>query len=508
VSRAHLAYGPEPELRFAFDQTMEDPRDGLTLFGPLDAARPYGVRAGVIGTAQGIESFRKWVAWAQHPVLPRKPDPSRPIFPGFSAAFRAEWKPDPYASIVLKDLEIDERLAVADAHQRVYGVVSLYADRIVAFHREEEARPDLWFVVVPDRVKLHCRPQSRPPAGTRTDRRRPFRSAADARAFQRNASLFDDLEAEARIYLHEVDFHNQLKARLLADRIVTQGVTEATLANIVSLPNEMFTARHIAIQPDIAWRLSTAVYYKCGGRPWKLASVRPGVCYVGLVFKKDHTHTDPRWACCAAQMFLDSGDGLVFKGHLGPWHSTDTEQFHLSYEAAKGLINSVLEGYRTKTGTSPHEVFIHGKAGFNADEVRGFEDAAGAGVRVVGVTIKEDKTLKLYRDTAKTPLLRGTFYVPDAGTAHVWTRGYVPRLGTYAGWGVPNGLRIFTRDQRVPIATIVQDVLMLTKLNYNACSFADGRPVTLKFADAVGEILTAAPFTDQPPPPLPFRHYI
>ena len=28
------------------------------------------------------------------------------------------------------------------------------------------------------------------------------------------------------------------------------------------------------------------LYYKAGGRPWQLADVRPGVCYVGLVYKR------------------------------------------------------------------------------------------------------------------------------------------------------------------------------------------------------------------------------
>lgn len=37
------------------------------------------------------------------------------------------------------------------------------------------------------------------------------------------------------------------------------------------------------------------------------------------------------------------------------------------------------------------------------------------------------------------------------------------------------------------------DVLNLTKLNFNACIYGDGLPVTLRFADAVGEILTAGP---------------
>lgn len=53
---------------------------------------------------------------------------------------------------------------------------------------------------------------------------------------------------------------------------------------------------------------------------------------------------------------------------------------------------------------------------------------------------------------------------------------------------------------------LMGDVLDLTKINCNACVFADGLPVMLKFADAVGDILTAAPVGDVLP--LPFHHYI
>jgi hypothetical protein len=45
----------------------------------------------------------------------------------------------------------------------------------------------------------------------------------------------------------------------------------------------------------------------------------------------------------------------------------------------------------------------------------------------------------------------------------------------------------------------------LTKLNFNACIYGDGLPVTLPFADAVGEILTAGP-VQKNQPPLPFKH--
>ena len=46
----------------------------------------------------------------------------------------------------------------------------------------------------------------------------------------------------------------------------------------------------------------------------------------------------------------------------------------------------------------------------------------------------------------------------------------------------------------------------LAKLKYDSAGFSDGLPVTLRFADLVGEILTAGP--DDKPSWLPFRHYI
>src|SRR5205823_4673289 len=64
-------------------------------------------------------------------------------------------------------------------------------------------------------------------------------------------------------------------------------------------------------------RPAWCLYFK-GARlqPWQLADVRPGVCYVGLVFKMDPSPPDEGEACCAAQMFLNSGNGVVFRGAL------------------------------------------------------------------------------------------------------------------------------------------------------------------------------------------------
>ena len=68
-------------------------------------------------------------------------------------------------------------------------------------------------------------------------------------------------------------------------------------------------------------------------------------------------------------------------------------------------------------------------------------------------------------------------------------------------------MRIDVLRGEADLLTVMEDVMALTKLNFNACIYGDGLPVTLRFADAVGEILTAGPAVDKQPP-LPFKYYI
>ncbi len=304
----------------------------------------------------------------------------------------------------------------------------------------------------------------------------------------------------------EPNFHNQLKARLLGLDAPTQIVRESTIAYQEILgPAGKPLHDYDAIRSSIAWNLSTAAFYKAGGRPWKLATIREGVCYVGLVFKRDEQSADGRMACCAAQMFLDSGAGVVFKGAVGPWYSEKTRQFHIDRRAAHDLLKVALDAYVRMCDRPPRELFIHGRTRFDDDEWRGFQSAVGPEIQLVGVRIEDSHDLKAY-GPRQMPVLRGLAVTRDDRSAFLWTRGFVPRLRTYPGAEVPNPLSIEICRGSAPVETVLRDVLALTKLNYNSCKHSDGLPVTLKFADAVGEVLTAGPVGEAPP--LPFHYYI
>jgi hypothetical protein len=502
----NLVYLNEPALQFRHGQALEDPRDGLSLFGPLDNAKPYGIRAGVIGTQRGIRIFESWVRRIQTPIANVPPSAARPSFPGFEAVFRTPWKTRQTCALEVQDADISSAVYLDDPHQRVHETVEVFASRIVDAIVKDGVIVDIWFVVIPDDVWKYCRPQSRVEATLR--RAVPRRmTPAQARHLRVQSSMFQEDHDLARAYDFEVNFHNQLKARLLSYLVPTQIVRESTIGSADIVDARGKPLRDLSVMESaIAFTLSTAAFYKSGGRPWKLDVSRAGVCYVGLAFKTVEAEANSTTACCAAQMFLDSGDGLVFKGAVGPWHNPKRGEFHMSRDAARALISLAMESYVSAHGSPPAELFLHGRTRFNDEEWQGFQDGADRSTNLVGVRIRQTSDLKLYRK-ATHPVLRGLAYLEDSRTGYLWSKGFVPRLRTYPGREVPNPLVIEICRGDADLRQTMEDVLRLTKLNYNACQFGDGVPVTLKFADAVGEILTAGRLEDKQPP-LAFRHYI
>jgi len=504
-----LIHIEEPPLLFNYEQAMLDPRDGLALFGPLDRAKPDGIRWAVVGPEDARARMKRWVERIQRPVTSGDDLLARPAFPGFEATFRTRWSALPALDIDVSTEKLSTHAHNTDKHQRVYRTVDMYSTRIQNALRTEEAGVDVWCLVIPEYVYQLCRPKSIVPADVRV-RPKLALTKGDARAFAEDGSLFPELSELAEEYMYEVNFHHQLKARLLHRQVPTQIVRETTIAHRDFLDAQGKPTRDLDSQESaIAWTLSTAAFYKAGGRPWKLGAAREGVCYIGIVFKQDEHAQDSRTACCGAQMFLDSGDGVVFKGAVGPWYRGKRGLFHLDRSAARQIVEMCIEAYRErKEGKPPLELFIHGRVAFNNDEWNGFLDGAAKQTNIVGVQIRPVKSLKLFRK-GNHPVLRGMAYAMDGRRAYLWTRGLVPRLRTYPGREVPNPLLIDICRGKSDLPTVLADILALTKLNYNACNYADGLPVTLKFADAVGEILTAGPTKKLVDiPPLPFKYYI
>lgn len=489
----------EPRLEFRYGQCLEDPHDGLSLFGPYGlevSSHPNNLTIGVIGSPDGVRAFNQWCRVARGPIYPGEARDPRlwPLFPGFEAAFSSDLPREPAWSSELDLEKLRQDSILKDASKRAAGVVGEYLAAIKKTEKREEPFGVL-VCVVPEFVWKNCRPKSFVPGaiGERVSHKeRELRAGGQQHFFE---------EYDPKIYAYSVDFRRQIKARSMEFGVPIQIIRERRL--------EVDSTKWPKFQTppsDVAWNLLTTMYYKSGGKPWRLAGAREGVCYIGIVFRK----TDPilldRTACCAGLMFLDSGDGVVFLGDYGPWYSPEKHQFHLSPDAAKQLLAGTLKTYQELEGKPLREIFLHSRSSISPEEFEGYRSACPAGVKLVGIRVRKDfRGVRLFRESTR-PVLRGTLLKAGPALGYLWASGFVPRLRTYPGWETPVPLRIDIQHGDASIEQVADDILALTKLNYNACRFGDSEPVTIGFSGAVGEILVSNPTVTKRNPR--FKFYI
>ncbi len=492
----------EPALEFRYGQAVSHPRDGLALFGPYDAdapGHPAALSYGVVGTHEGLDLFSAWSNAMHRPWTDAPDDRHRlwPPYPGFEAAFACDWRSEPVWQQTLDSHELSDVANRHDPHERVFSAVNQYLSTFENLQKIEE-HISLMICVVPDEIHQTCRTMSRviQPTGEVISRmRRESRRRGQLDAFSRFAPEQYELS---------LDFRRQIKARTMAYGVPIQIVRESALR----LNDEnRFGARHLTPLSDRMWNLSTTMYYKGGGKPWKLATAREGVCYVGLAFRRSDSEHGPKSAACAAQMFLDDGDGVVFLGDYGPWYSPTEKQFRLTASAAHDVLKGALETYAELHGKRLTEVFLHSRSDISEEEFQGYRSAAPEGLKVVGIRVRPWRDgPRLYRADKQWPVLRGTFWRHSPTRGYLFGAGFKPRIGTYDGWETPVPLLIEIQHGEADIVDVARDILGLTKLNYNACNAGDTQPVTVKFSDAVGEILVSNPTVTNRQPT--FRFYI
>lgn len=501
----------EPQLIFGRNQKASDPRDGLLMFGPHETwgkDRKFNskvVNAGVIGTVHALNEYKKFVREIKKPIMSQKRQKNgeivsnelqRPSYPGFEAVFNVHWPEDPELFIEVKKNEVDKILAVEkNKRVRTNKVVDLYLERMEKASREEDAEINIWFVLVPKNIYKQCRASVGKDFGSKTLDFFTHQSQGQTSLFSEEEMFGDEM---SRFMETSSDFHNLLKSRANQERLPVpiQIIVEPKLQFRDIERNTVYSDDMKAF---LAWSITTTIYYKLGKKPWKIGNIRDGVCYLGLVFKKFPAKNNDHFACSAAQLFMSDGDGAVFRGNNGLWLSENSKEFHLDENEAFNLLNLALTDYHANNGGNyPREMFIHGRASFSDKEWEGFMkaiEAHKADTNLVGIVIKDNAPMKLFRDVddekSDYGVLRGTAVMVNEKEAFLFTRGFIPRLNTSLSMETPNPLHVKVSRGDADLHTVLSDIMALTKLNYNTCVYGDGKPVTLRFSDTIGSILTA-----------------
>jgi hypothetical protein len=491
-----LEYLEEPLLEFG-EGDYATPKQGLTTAGPFDlrfgSAHKSEVRVGLVGTRAAVDGTRAFLAR----MLDNIPSGNRnarlfPDFPGFRTVFHADLVYDSHFDALLGDEAVDRALErrPQDAFE---AAADLWADAVARL-AERDVAPDLVICCIPRKVLSRCRRiETKVSPETRKALRRRQReletgqvSLVDLNPSAWSIETVGDPDPEMLLVR---DFRRTLKARAMTARLPIQIATE----------NLWLDGQRNEDPASRAWNASVALYYKGGGIPWRVRPRIDGSCFVGISFHHLRTtHRDVVYSSLA-QAFSSEGDGFALRGDALPWEST-TKQTRLAREHAEDLATRVLNAYRDRAGRDPLRIVIHKTSRFTEDERAGFAAALDT-VPVVELITLRSSDLRLVRRGTYPPH-RGT-YCTVGDTSHVFTSGYISDYRTYPGPHVPVPLEIVS-DPNVDPSGAAQDILALTKMNWNSAKSFMAFPITLNFAQRVGGIMSEVPSDLEPHPSLRF----
>ncbi len=498
---------PEPLLAFGGRHEHVDPKTGLALYGPYTIAgqtRPSlsSFIVGIVGPADMIADAERWLDACKGILANDGAQPFLyPHFPGLNNAhpyqceliFGDTWHES------IKDSHLHAAVNEPNFAERIKKVTGLYMRAIETLATHREPKPQVILCCIPQEIIDYCTVWV-----TRAGEMKRIKISKPERLIERttgNGQLFLFSEMNTTSGTEDEEWGHQnlrrgLKAEAMQFGIPTQLVWPRTLRLIeATSPSE----RQLQDMATRAWNFTTALYYKAGGTPWRLAQIEPDVCFVGVSFYKDLLETNPRMRTSMAQTFTAAGDGYVLRGNAFEWDESRLGRSpHLDQKSAAALMRDVLDLYqRQNKGSLPRRIVVHKTSKFWQEELTGFEDVCQYVPQKDFVALGK-RGIQFYR-TGNYPPLRGTYVKFSNTDLLFYTVGYIPYLRTYPGPRVPQPIEILEHHGDSAWNIVLEEILALTKLNWNTANFAYSMPITIAFSQSVGQILAELP------PTLPLR---
>ncbi len=392
-----------------------------------------------------------------------------PDFIGFNkdSSFKCEFLNDELNNVEIKSVQVDAIVASDKTLlEKSNEIIAIYKAAFQSHIDNLNTKPDVCIIIIPSAV------------------------------FKKLSSI--------SVGKGNINFRRKLKAEILLcqSEIPVQLVLEDTILGKKKTQDDSM----------IAWNFVVAQYYKSDSIPWALTDIDKNSCFVGISFHTVLGNEENLKRSSIAQAFNREGKGLVYVGKQFEWDAAKMKVRapHLTHDYAKDLIKSVIETYVTQNRKlKPKRVVIHKTTDFwnssiNKDyaEVEGLKagirDVLGDSVEIDLVTIKNSE-IKIFRTTGIYPVIRGTLFEIDKTQGVLYTTGYIPYYETFPGMHMPLGKSVEIFEGESTLRNVCTEIMALTKVNFNNCNYYDGLPITLRFAQKVGEIIQYLPDGFVPP---------
>lgn len=465
----------EPELEFGGGRHI-DIRFGLMHHGPLDA-RTSGTarecRLGIVGDGEGIDTFRSWLDSCRLGIAAKRTRLTTlfPRFPGFGeGGCLPDFVCNESWCRQLPRREMDSLCKIKDHTDFVKSSVDIYVQAAASLI--ETGHPDVVICLLPPTLLKQidvAGPEWRGPRSAR----RPGRSKTQA-----------------------IVWHDFFKAQCLRLSKPVQLSRPGTFGGDVQRYAQDGTPS-LLIQDEAtrAWNFFCALYYKAGGVPWQLVRHASDLltCFVGVSFFHDQQEAENESIQTSiAQVFNERGEGVVVRG--GPAQiRKDDRTPHLSESDSTDLLSRAVERFRQEHRTTPARLVIHKSSWFDDAEKAGLEAAASEHrVEFLDMLSFRRSFTRFFRMSGTYPPLRGTAVRLDDSHVLFYTFGSVDFYKAYPGLYTPRPLLVQLDRVSTGVPTLLNELLGLTKLNWNSTQFVNAEPITLAASRSVGDILRYA----------------
>lgn len=487
----------EPNLVFGGGETGVEPRRIMARAGAVDKAPGTEIRIGLVGPEQEIQLARRWLPRLNGVAVARERSAKRyRDWPGAQKALGVTFVIE---DRFVRNLDPD-RLALAlnrsSASERFEELLDLYDARIQGLFGD--VRPDCIIVCLPEevadlrisnpRLSVHERE-----ALERLQREEEQQQLSLFQPSPEELKAAEDLRTQAEDLLFR-SFYRALKARIM------------THQNPVPV---QVMRRDTFIRPDDegqshatrAWNLATSLYYKAGNEPWRPANLPSNTCFIGISFHHLKRREGDVVYASVAQAFSNEIEPFALKGSTLPHDQRRDRQPYLNEAQAAQLMKDVLDKYEALAGIKPSRVVVHKTSLYQPEEETGFRSAAQARVPVCDLIWMRSTAFRLIRKGTQEPW-RGTLCTIGE-ESYLFTSGYVPWWDEYPGPHIPAPLQIGSCGP-TDIRLRAEEILALTKMNWNSSEGIGRHPITISFARKVGTLMTELSEAQTPNPSYRF----
>ncbi len=294
--------------------------------------------------------------------------------------------------------------------------------------------------------------------------------------------------------IESFDLHDYIKAFCAERKITSQIIREKTILDV-------------NLQCQINWWLSLSYFVKSFRTPWVIDGTDKSTAFAGIGYSIENKTDDKGHIILGcSHIYNSNGEGLKYKlSKVNDNINWIKKKPHLSYDDAYEFGKNVVNLFYESMEEIPKRVVIHKRTFYTEDEKKGILDSLYDSHKIENVDLIEINFESKIRYVSskimygKTEIdgysvSRGTCIQLNSKEALLYAHGVIPsvknpKFNFYPGGRyIPKPLRVIKHHGTGSLEQIANEILGLTKMNWNSLNMYSQMPATIDSSNKIAKI--------------------